>query len=98
MQLALNARDRHDPAAAASWLTQALARADDLRARAHGELDNAQLDALWLAAELTVELQTPLVRDLAERLQVASGAIDAKQDVNLRPYRRWFEVYLPVVR
>jgi hypothetical protein len=98
MQLALNARDRHDPAAAASWLTQALARADDLRARARGELDNAQLDALWLAAELTLEMKTPLVRDLAERLEVASGAITASQDPSLRAYGRWFEVYLPVVR
>jgi tetratricopeptide (TPR) repeat protein len=97
MQLALNASDRHDPAAAASWLTQALARADDLRARAHGQLDNAQLDVLWLAAQLTLEMKTPLVRDLVERLQRASGVLAVSKDPALRSYERWFEMYLPVV-
>ena len=38
------------------WLGRALARADDLRARANGVSDREQLDVLWLAAELTVSM------------------------------------------
>lgn len=98
MQLAQNGRDRGDPEATATWLTRALSRADDLRARAGGQLDNTQLDALWLSAQLTLEMKTVLVRDLAERLEGATSAIAASHDASLRSYERWFEAYLPLMR
>jgi hypothetical protein len=96
-QLALNAADRRDPAGAASWLTRALVRADDLRARAHGQVDRGQLDVLWLGAHLTVEMKTPLVRDLPQRLEAASSEIAARRDPAFRAYARWFEAYSPIV-
>ena len=65
-QLALNASERHDATAAADWLGRALARADDIRARANGVTDKEQLDVLWLAAELTVSMRGTLVADLTE--------------------------------
>jgi len=65
-QLALNASQRNDAAAAANWLNRALARADDLHARAHGVRDKEQLDVIWLAAELTVSMRRMLVANLEE--------------------------------
>jgi hypothetical protein len=96
-QLALSAADRRDPASAASWLKQALAHADDLRARAKGQVDREQLDVLWLAAQLTVETKAPLVPDLPQRLETASGTIAARRDRVFRSYERRFETYLPIV-
>ena len=93
-QLALNAGARRDRAAAASWLSRALAMADDLRARAHGAIDKDQLDVVWLAADLTIELGAPLVPDLSTRLESALGQIAARRDRTLRSYQRWFEIYL----
>jgi len=96
-QLALNASQRRDTPSAARWLTRALARADDLRARGSGQLDREQLDVLWLAAELTVSMKATLVADLARRLTAASSEITARREPSLRPYARWFEVYLSLV-
>ncbi len=102
-QLALNARERHDVAAAGSWLGRALACADDLRARANGVTDKDQLDVLWLAAEMSVSMGTstgvPLVGDLPKRLEAASAQIQgdtARGDPALRSYERWFEIYEPL--
>lgn len=97
MQLALNARERHDSTMAASWAARALAHADDLHTRVHGRFDNGQLDALWLVTQLTIETKTPVVHDLAERLDAASSAITASHDPALRTYQRWFEAYRPIV-
>jgi cellulose synthase operon protein C len=97
-QLALNAGERHDRAGAASWLGQALARADYLRARASTtEVDSAELDVLWLTAELSVAAGAPLVPDLPQRLQTALKALVARRDPSLRSYERWFEIYLPLM-
>ena len=92
-QLAMNASLRHDVAATGAWLVRALARADDLRARAHGVTDRQQLDVLWLAAELTVSMRAPLVPDLRKRIAAASAELATRRDPSLRAYSRWFEVY-----
>jgi hypothetical protein len=94
-QLALNASQRHDRAAAGAWLATALGRADDLRARASGAVDRDQLDVVRLAADLTVQMG-PMVPDLPRRLEDASAQVEASGDPSLRPYARWFEIYLPV--
>ena len=96
-QLALNASERHDPGAAGSWLGQAIARADDLRARANGVIDKDQLDVLWLAAELAVSMRAPAgappVRDLHRHLDAAATEMAARREPALRAYERWFEIY-----
>ncbi|HEX8789399.1 MAG TPA: hypothetical protein VF765_00505 [Polyangiaceae bacterium] len=93
-QLALNAADRRDAAAAASWLQQALAHADDLLARAHGQVDGPELDVLWAAAQIGVSMGTNLVPDLAPRLKAALAAIASRPQTDLGSYSRRFEVFL----
>jgi tetratricopeptide (TPR) repeat protein len=96
-QLALNASDRHDPGAAGSWVSRAVASADDLRARANGVTDRDQLDVLWLAADLAVSTGSPagspFVRDLHQHLDAAATEIAARREPALRAYERWFEIY-----
>ncbi len=96
-QLALNASQRHDAVAAGDWLGRALARADDLRARASGVSDKEQLDVLWLAAELTVSMGRTLVADLPKRIESASAELAARREPSLRSYERWLEIYGPLV-
>ncbi len=97
VQLALNASQRHDAVGAGIWLGRALARADDLRARANGASDKKQLDVLWLAAELTVSMGTTLVPDLPKRIAAAATEMAARREPSLRSYERWFEIYGPLV-
>jgi hypothetical protein len=94
-QLALNASDRRDASAVRSWVGQAVARADDLRARANGVTDRDQLDVLWLAADLAVSMPagSPLVRDLHRHLDAAATEMAARREPALRAYQRWFEIY-----
>jgi hypothetical protein len=96
-QLALNASERHDAAAAGHWLVRALARADDLRARANGVSDKEQIDVLWLAAELTVSMGGTLVADLPKRIAAALAEMAARREPSLQSYERWFEIYGPLV-
>jgi tetratricopeptide (TPR) repeat protein len=99
-QLALNASQRHDLVGSAKWIGSALARADDLRARANGDLDKDQLDVLRLAAELTVASGALLVPDLGKRLQATSAELTAKRETapaSFATYARWFEIDLPLV-
>jgi hypothetical protein len=92
-QLALNASERHDAAAAGDWLGRALAHADDLRSRANGVSDKEQLDVLRLAAELTVSMGRTLVSDVPERIGAASAELTARREPSLRSYGRWLEIY-----
>jgi hypothetical protein len=92
-QLATNASERHDVAATGQWLGKALAHADDLRARANGVTDRAQLDVLWLAAALTVSMGATLVADLPKRFDSAAVEMAQRRDPSLRTYQRWFEIY-----
>ena len=96
-QLALNASQRHDTRAAGDWLGRALARADQLRARANGVSDKEQLDVLRLAAELTVSMRATLVADLPRRLAAASAELSSRREPSLLSYERWFEIYAPLV-
>jgi hypothetical protein len=96
-QLALNASQRHDRGAAATWLGRALARADDLRAQASGVSDKGQLDVLWLAANLTVSMGGTLLADLPKRIEAAAMDLATRRDPSLRSYERWFEIYAPLV-
>jgi hypothetical protein len=97
VQLAWNASRRSDAAEAGLWLGRALARADDLRAQAHGVSDKEMLDVLRLAAELTVSIGRPLVVDLPKRLDAALTELGARREPSLRSYERWFEIYAPLV-
>jgi hypothetical protein len=96
-QLALNAVQRHDAAAAGDWLGRALARADDLRARANGVTDPDQLDVLFLAAELTLSMHRALVADLPKRIEAASVEMATRREPSLRSFARWLEIYGPLV-
>ena len=100
-QLALNAGDRGDAAAAGSWVTHAVTRGDDLRARSHGAFDRDQLDVLWLAADSSVSMGAkagaPLVPGLRQRLDAASSALSLHREPALRAYERWFEIYEPLL-
>jgi tetratricopeptide (TPR) repeat protein len=99
-QLAVNAAERHDTAGTAKWIERSLARADDLRARANGDLDKDELEVLRLAAELTVSTGARLVGDLGRRLRAVSGELAPKHDgepAAYGAYERWFEIYLPLV-
>jgi hypothetical protein len=92
-QLALNASQRHELAAAREWLGRALARADDLRKRANGVSDREQLDVLWLAAQLTLRFGKPLVNDLPKRIAAAAAELQKRREPSLSSYARWFEIY-----
>jgi hypothetical protein len=94
-QLAINASERRDPGLAGTWLSRALAHADDLRARAHGVSGKDELDMIWLAAELSVAMGAPLVADLPKRIDAAEVELAARRErePTLRRYQRWFEVY-----
>jgi WD40 repeat protein len=96
-QLAWNAGQRHDAAMVGHWLGRALARADDLRARAHGVSDRQQLDVLRLAAQLTVSMGRALVVDLAKRIHAASEEMAVRREPSLRSYQHWLEIYEPLV-
>lgn len=96
-ELSLNAADRHDTVVASSWLRRALARSDDLRARAHGVYDQDELDVLWLAAQLSTSMHAVLVPDLPKRLAAASVELDRRREPALGSYARWFEVYEPLL-
>jgi hypothetical protein len=92
-QLALNASQRKDAAAAGDWLSRALARADKLRSRANGVSDRTQLDVLRLAAEVAVSMAGAQVPDLPKRLEAASVELASRRDPALRSYQGWFEIY-----
>jgi len=96
-QLAWNARQRSDLAAAADWTRRALGHADDLRARASGAYDRDQLDVLWLAAERAVSSHVPTAPDLGARLAAAAASIAAGKPTPLLPYARRFEMYAPLL-
>jgi hypothetical protein len=96
-QLAVNAHQRSDVAGVHEWLGKALARADDVRARANGVSDREQLDVLWLAAELTVAIGESVVPDLPKRLEAAQAELVARREPRLRSYARWFEIYATLV-
>jgi hypothetical protein len=94
-QLAQNASERHDPAAAAAWAAKALKHADNLHERAPGAPDREQLDVLWLATSLDgAAPATPARADIRERLRKAQQEIAAHDDPALRTYERWFEIDL----
>jgi RNAse (barnase) inhibitor barstar len=96
-QLALNAGQRRDAPATSRWLARALARADDLRARASGMSDKEQLDVLWLAAELSVSMGKTLVVDLPKRIAAAAAELATRREPSLRSYASWLEIYGPLV-
>jgi hypothetical protein len=96
-ELAVGASQRRDVAAASSWIGQALARADDLRARGNGRLDEDELEVVRLAAELSLSMHAPLVADLPKRVEAASAMLTRRRDTALRSYERWFEIYEPML-
>jgi hypothetical protein len=96
-QLALNASERHDTPSVQLWLARAVAHAEDLHARAKGAIDKAQLDVLWLAAQLTVSTHATLVPDLGRRIEAASIEMASRREPTFRPYERWFEIYWPLL-
>jgi tetratricopeptide (TPR) repeat protein len=96
-ELAINASERHDAAEVTAWLGKALVVGDDLTARA-GKRGREELDVLWLAAELSVSMASPLVTGLSARIDAASEELRARRDPSQRSYQRWLEIYGPLVR
>lgn len=94
LRLAENAVDRREPAQAARWLGQAMAHADTLRERTHTPVYAGQLNALWFAAQLQSEGNTPMPFDVPERLGQAHRTLLDQRASSWRSYLAWFEVYL----
>ncbi len=92
-QLAWNAGQREDVAAARKWLGEAVARADELRGQANGRSDKGGFDVLRLASVLTLSMHAPLVPGLPKRIQAASAELAARREPSLRPFEGWLEVY-----
>ncbi len=97
-QLALSAGERRDKLSAAHWLSRAMTRAADLRARSNGLYEREELDVLWLAANLTVSMKGTLAPGLPEALEAASAQLASRREPSLRSYARRFEVYGPLLR
>ncbi len=93
-RLAAGAGRRGDLAAAARWSGDALARADDLERRTGTPLGPAQLDALWLGAELATLEGVPVPFDVPIRLRAALATLASRQDPAFRRWQRWFEIAL----
>ncbi len=94
LRLAHTAADRRAPSDAARWVGQAADHAGELAKRTHAPVDAAELDALWMAAELGAAGGAPLPFDLAKRLQDAYGRLVQQHDPAWRTYQAWFEAYL----
>ena len=96
-RLADNARDRHDAAGAARYLGQAPTHAYKLRKRTGAPVERAQLDVLWLAAELRAQTHVDLPFNLPRRLRHAYDRMVKQNDAAWRGYQRWFELYLTLL-
>jgi hypothetical protein len=91
-RLAGNAAERGDTKSASAWASTALGHADALRAQSDS-VQRAQVDALWLAAELSVFLHAEPAFDLRKRLAEASSEIAAGNNRRLDRTARWLDVY-----
>ncbi|MFO6418983.1 hypothetical protein ACLBKS_02130 [Hylemonella sp. W303a] len=107
LQLAENAVDRGDAPKVASWLGQALRRADALARRAGVAPDVGQLNTLWFAAQWRAgqagqatpapgNSRSALPFDLPARLAQAHRWLVERSDGDKawRTWQSWFEVYL----
>lgn len=92
-RLAGNAALRGDAKAATEWAATALAHADELRLRKAASIHRSQIDAIWLAAELSVFLHAQPTFDLRARLTAARDEIAAGDNRRLDRLARWLEVY-----
>jgi hypothetical protein len=92
-RLAGNAAERGDAKSAADWVTTALTHADALRASGNDPIQRAQVDTLWLAAELSVFLHAQPKIDLPQRLAATCAEIAAGDNRRLDRAARWLEVY-----
>lgn len=93
LRLARAASDGRAPAQAGHWVEQAVDDAGQLAKRTHAPVESAELDALWVAAQLGAG-GTPLPFDLGQRLQDAYGRLVKEHDRSWRTYQAWFEAYL----
>ena len=94
LRLAHAAADGRAPAQAGRWVGQAADHAAQLAKRTHAPVESAELDALWMAAELGAAGGAPLPFDLGPRLQDAYGRLVQQHDRAWRTYQAWFEAYL----
>ncbi|HXU62099.1 MAG TPA: hypothetical protein VN962_10380 [Polyangia bacterium] len=94
LRLAHAAVDGRAPAQAGHWVGQAADHAAQLAKRTHAPVESAELDALWMAAELGAAGGAPLPFDLGKRLQDAYGRLVQQHDRAWRTYQAWFEAYL----
>lgn len=97
LRLGRAAADRGARADAGRWVGQAADHGADLVKRTHAHVDAAELDALWMGAELEAPGPTPLPFDLGERLQDADRRLIQQHDPAWRTYQAWFEAYLALV-
>lgn len=97
-RLAENAAARGKPVDAAKWISSALARADALVARANVGVDREQLRVLRVAAELSLLGGIALPFAVGQRLAAAYDKIVKLRDPAWRPWQRWFEIYLALLK
>jgi len=97
-RLAGNAAERGDATRARDWAATALTHADALRPSPSDPIQRAQVDALWLAAELSVFLHAPPAFDITTRLANTCAEIATGQNRRLARTARWLEVYEVLIR
>ncbi len=93
LRLTRAAVDRRAAGEAGRWATQAVEDGAKLTKRTHAPVDAAELDALWMAAELGAA-SVPLSFDLVKSLREVSGRPIKEHDRVWRGYQAWFEAYL----
>ncbi len=94
LRLTHTAVDRQTPPEAAKWVGQAADHGAQLVKRTHAKADAAELDALWMAAQVDAAGTTPPPFDLVKRLQDAYGRLIEQHDPAWRTYQAWIEAYL----
>jgi cellulose synthase operon protein C len=97
LRLARTAADRGEPSEAGAWVGQAADHAGQLVKRTHANADAAELDALWMGAQLQIGAASRLPFDLTKRLQDASRRLVEKHEPAWRTYQAWLEIYLALL-
>jgi hypothetical protein len=92
-QLADTSSLRHDPAASARFIGDALNHADTLHSRTNDPFDPRRLDVIWLAAKLAAFDSVPLAFDVQKKLESAQIDLSKRTGSAARTFASWFEIY-----
>jgi len=97
IQLANNAVERADRAAAAHWAAATLDHASALGERTQTHLPQEELDGLWLAAELDAFHSIRVGEKLPAQLKNALSELARHPDRSGRSEARWLEICLALI-